>query len=95
MYLLCDAFCTFSSFTVCSVEVEKQNGCQIIFFNGDQPATVVPPGTCFLGPVQYLDPCNMTEVSTENILNYLIWENIQCFLQLLQSERDNFLGIQV
>ena len=23
------------------------------FFNGDQLAKVVPPGTCFLGPVQY------------------------------------------
>ena len=74
MYLLCDAFCKFSSFAVCSDEVEMQNGCQIFFFNGDQLAKVVPPGTCFFGPVQYdrtfLGPCNMTEVSIENILNY-------------------------
>ena len=34
------------------VEVQKENGCQI-FFDGDQPTKEVPPGTCFLGPVQY------------------------------------------
>ena len=51
----------------------------LFFFNCDQLAKEVPPGTCFIGPVQYdrtflgpraLDTCNMTEVSMENILNY-------------------------
>ena len=36
----------YSSFAVCSVEVDKENDC-----NGDRSAKVVPPGTCFLGPV--------------------------------------------
>ena len=74
MYLLCDALCKFSSFAVCSVEVESKMAARYFFFNGDQLAKVVPPGTCFLDPCNMidrsLDPCNMTEVSMENILNY-------------------------
>ena len=30
--ILCDALCKFSSFAVCSVEVEKENGCHIYIF---------------------------------------------------------------
>ena len=41
-----------SNFAVHFVEVEKENGYQI-FFNGEQPAKVVPPGMCFLASVQY------------------------------------------
>ena len=49
MYLLCDAFCKFSSFAVCSAEMERKMAVRY-FFNGDQLAKVVPVGTCFLVP---------------------------------------------
>ena len=95
MYLLCDAFCKFSSFAVCSVEMEKQNGCQI-FFNCDQLAKVVPPGTCFLGPVQYdrtfLGPVQYDRSFHGKHSKTLNMEKHSIF-SAMQSERNNFLGI--
>ena len=97
LYLLCDAFCNFSSFAVCTVEIEKQNGCQIVFFNGDQPAKVVSPGTCFLGPVQYDKRSFLGPVQYDRSFHgkhsKLLNMGKHSMFSAMQSERDHFLGI--
>ena len=96
MYLLCDASRKFSSFALCSVEVEKQNGCQIFFFNGDQVAKAVPPGTCVLGPVQY-DRTFLGPVQYDRGFHgkhsKLINIGKHSMFSAMQSEWDNFLGL--
>ena len=57
-----------------------------IFFNGDQLAKVVQPGTCFLGPVQY-------DRSFHGKHSKLLNMGKHAMFSAMQSERDNFLGI--
>ena len=91
MYLLCDAFSKFSSFAVCSVEVEMQNGCHI-FFSMATNLQVVPPGTCFLGPVQY-DRTFLGHVQYDRSFHGKHSKLLNMGNHSMQSERDNFLGI--
>ena len=94
MYLLCDAFYKFSSFAVCSVEMEKQNGCQIFFSIATNK--VVPPRMCFLGPVQYdrtfLGPLQYDR-SFHGKHSKLLSMDKHSMFSAMQSEWDNFLGI--
>ena len=66
------------------------------FFNGDQLAKVVPPGTCFLGPVQYdrtfLGPVQYDR-SFHGKHSKLLNMRKQSMFSAMQSERDNFLCI--
>ena len=66
------------------------------FFNDDQFAKVVPPGTCFLGPVQYdrtfLGPVQYDRRFHGKHSKLLNMEKHSVF-SAMQSERDNFLGM--
>ena len=97
MHFLCDTFCKFSSFAVCSVEMEKKMAARY-FFNGDQLAKVVQLGTCFLGPVKYgrtfLGPVQYDR-SFHGKHSKLLNMGKHAMFSAMQSAsiRDNFLGI--
>ena len=95
MYLLSDALCKFSSFAVFSVESKSQMAARY-FFNGDQHAKVVPPKTCFLGPVQY-DITFLGYVQYDRSFHgkrsKLLNMEKHSMFSAMQSERDHFVGI--
>ena len=66
------------------------------FLNGDQLAKVVPPGTCFLGPMQYdrtfLGPVQY-DISFYRKRSKLLNMEKHSMFSAMQSERNNFLGI--
>ena len=66
------------------------------FFNDYHPVKVVPPGTPFLGPVQYdrtfLGPVQYDRSFRGKHSKLLNIEKHSIF-SAMQSERDNFLGI--
>ena len=82
-----------SSFLQLKWKIKMANG---YFFNGDQLAKVVSPGTCFLGPVQYertlLGPVQY-DISFHGKHSKLLNMGKHSMFSAMHRERDNFLGI--